>query len=61
MNTYKFEVEIDVDIDQELSENEILDTASNIDNAIRRFEDSFGLLPIDNYSEAKLIRVKPIK
>lgn len=67
MKTIKFEVEIDLNINRELTENELLSIGDNIDNGIRRERNEWGILPDsvafgnkpDNV-EAKIIRVKPI-
>jgi hypothetical protein len=70
MKTIKFEVEIDLNTDKNLTDDELLSIANNIDTGIRRERNEWGILPdsvtfsnrgnTDGDVEAKLIRVKPI-
>jgi hypothetical protein len=69
MKTIKFEVEIDLNTDKNLTEDELLEIATGIDRGIRRERNEWGILPdsvtfskrgnTDGDVEAKLIRVKP--
>ena len=68
MKTIKFEVEVDLTLDENLVYKEItpdqqLEMACDIDSAIRRMEREFGILPKElqfGDTEVRLIRVKPI-
>jgi uncharacterized protein YlaN (UPF0358 family) len=67
MKTIKFEVEIDLVDNNEgpvnkITDNQLLEMASEIDMAIRMHEREFGILPKEMQFgdiEVKLIRVKP--
>jgi hypothetical protein len=66
MKTIKFEVEVDLTDDNEgpvkkITDNQLLEIASEIDMAIRKHEGEFSILPKElRYDiEVKLIRVKP--
>ncbi len=68
MKTLKFEVEVDLTLDEDLVNKEItpdqqLEMACDIDNAIRKMEREFGILPKElqfGDTEVRLIRVKPL-
>jgi hypothetical protein len=68
MKTLKFEVEIDLNTNRELTEDELLEIANGIDNGIRKERNEWGIIPMsvmnggigEEEVEAKLIRVKPV-
>jgi hypothetical protein len=61
MRTVRFEVEIDLSTDKDLTPDQILEVANNIDLGIRRHEQNFDIVPDDLAGDVKaqLIRVKP--
>lgn len=66
MRTLKFEVQVDLNIERNLTEDEILQLANGIDRGIRRQSNEWGIVPDtvfmsqDEDVEAKLIRVTPL-
>jgi hypothetical protein len=60
MKRLKFEVELDIEGDEDFTTDEILKIGSEVDWALRKIEDSSGLIPIGIYRDIELIRVKVI-
>ena len=67
MRTVKFEVQIDINVDKDLTPDDLLEFATNIDRGIRRERNEWGIIPTGimrgfgkEEVEAKLIRVKPL-
>lgn len=58
MKRLKFEVEMDIEGDEDFTHDEILKIASELDWALRKIEDSSGLMPVGLYRDIELIRVK---
>ena len=68
MKTLKFEVEIDLNTNRELTVDELLELAAGIDRGIRRERNEWGIIPMSVMTgeigeaevEAKIIRVKAV-
>lgn len=58
MKRLKFEVELDIEGDEDFTTDEILKIGSEVDWALRKIEDSAGLMPVGLYRDIELIRVK---
>ena len=69
MKTLKFEVEVDLNTNRELTQDELLELAAGIDRGIRRERNEWGIIPDslltgahfpEEEADVKLIRVKLI-